>query len=110
MRSPMTRSNRHRIQRQIVELAVGATAEAPAAQQQLASPFWDRAVPELEEVFDRAAGPDELLRLDRLELDLGTIGGGDWPAEFKKKLIAELARSLAELTAASGADDEDRPG
>ena len=53
----MTRPNRHRIRRQIVELAVGAVGEARAVQQQLAAPFWERAVPELEDVFDRAAGP-----------------------------------------------------
>src|SRR5215469_5505247 len=102
----MTRFNRHRIQRQIVELAVGAVGEAPAVQQQLAASFWERAVPELEDVFDRAAGPDELLRLDRLEVDLGTIGGGDWPSEFRKKLIAELTRSLARFTAASQAVED----
>lgn len=105
----MTRPNRHRIQRQIVELVIGASAEGPAVHKELARPFWDRAVPELEQVFDGAAGPDELLRLDRLEVDLGTIGGGDWPGEFRRKLIAELARSLAQFTAASEADDEDRP-
>src|SRR6266481_3339668 len=105
MRSPMTRPNRHRIQRQILELAVGDIGDAPAVQQQLARPFWDRAVPELDDVFDRAAGPDELLRLDRLELDLGTIGGGDWPSEFRKKLIAELTRSLARFTPASETDE-----
>lgn len=110
MRSPMTRPNRHRIQRQIVELAVGAAAQGTAVHQELARPFWDRAVPELEAVFDRAAGPDQLLRLDRLELDLGTIGGGEWPEEFRRKLIAELARRLAQFTAASEPDDEDRPG
>ena len=77
MPSPMTRPNRHRIQRQIIELAVSGIADAPAVQQQLAAPFWDRALPQLQDVFDRAAGPDELLRLDRLELDLGTIGGDD---------------------------------
>jgi Contractile injection system tape measure protein len=102
----MTRPNRHRIQRQILELAVPAIAAAPAVQQQLAAPFWERAVPELEDVFGRAAGPDELLRLDRLELDLGTIGGGDWPSEFRKKLIAELTRSLARFTPVSETDDE----
>jgi hypothetical protein len=106
----MTRPNRHRIQRQIVELAVGAIAEAPAVQQQLAGPFWERAVPELEEVFDRVAGPDELLRLDRLELDLGTIDGGDWPSEFRKKLIAELTRSLARFTGASQTDEDAHGG
>ncbi len=108
MRSPMTRPNRHRIRRQIVELAIGAAVQGPAVHQELARPFWDRAVPELEQVFDRAAGPDELLRLDRLELDLGTIGGADWPAEFRRKMIAELTRSLAQFTAVSETDDDGR--
>jgi hypothetical protein len=106
----MTRHNRHRIQRQTLELAVGTLAEAPAVQQTLARPFWDAVVPELEKVFDRAAGPDELLRLDRLELDLGTVGGGDWSSEFRKRLIAELTQSLARFTPVSETDDEDSRG
>jgi hypothetical protein len=107
----MTRSNRHRIQRQILELSIGAAAHGATVHNELDRPFWDRAVQELEQVFDGSAGPDELLRLDRLELDLGTIGGGaDWPGEFRRKLIAELARSLAQFTAASEEHVEDRPG
>ena len=47
MPSPMTRPNRHRIQRQIVEIAIGATAAGPALHRELARPFWDRAVQEL---------------------------------------------------------------
>lgn len=108
MQSPMTRPNRHRIQRQIVELAIGATAQGPVVHRELARPFWDRAVPELEQVFDRAAGPDELLRLDRLELHLGTISGGDWPSEFRRKLVAELIRSLAQFTSVSEAGEDGR--
>lgn len=108
MQSPMTRPNRHRIRRQIVELAIGAAAQSPAVYQELARPFWDRAVPELEQVFDRAAGPDKLLRLDRLELDLGAIGGAQWPAEFRRKLIAELTRSLTRFTAVSETDEDGR--
>ena len=108
MQSPMTRPNRHRIRRQLVELAVGAAEQGPAAHQQLARPFWDRAIPELEQVFDRAAGPDELLRLDRLELDLGAVGGADWPAEFRRKLIMELTRSLAQFTAVSDTNEDGR--
>lgn len=108
MPSPMTRPNRHRIGRQLIELAVGAAAQGPAAHQELARPFWDRAMPELEQVFDRAAGPDELLRLDHLELDLGAIRGADWPAEFRRKLIVELTRSLAQFTAVSQADEDGR--
>jgi hypothetical protein len=104
----MTPPNRHRIQHQIVELVVGASAEGSAVHRELARPFWDRTVPDLEEVFDRAAGPDELLRLDRLELDLGRIGGGDWPAEFRRKLVEELTRSLAQFTAVSEPYEEGR--
>src|SRR5215468_4704517 len=108
MQSPMTRANQHRIQRQIVELVIGASAESPAVHRELAPSFWDRVVPELEQVFDGAAGPDELLRLDRLELDLGRVGGADWPAEFRRKLIAELTRNLAQFTAVSEADEDGR--
>jgi Contractile injection system tape measure protein len=108
MQSPMTRPNRHRIQRQIVELVIGASAEGPVVHQELARPFWDRAVPELEHVFDRASGPNELLRLERLELDLGTIGGGGWPAEFRRRLVAELTRTLAQFTAVSEASEDGR--
>lgn len=101
----MTSPNRHRIQRQIVELAIGATAQGPAVHTELARPFWDRAVPELEQVFDEVAGPGKLLRLDRLEVDLGTIGGGDWPSAFRQKLIDELTRTLAQFTAVSETDE-----
>jgi hypothetical protein len=97
----MTRPNRHRIQRQILELTVETAAECPAVHQALARPFWARAVSELEQVFDRAAGPDELLRLDRLELDLGAIGGGEWPSEFRRRLVAELTRALAQFKPAA---------
>jgi hypothetical protein len=103
----MTRPNRHRIRRQIVEIGVGAIGDAPAIQQQLAGSFWERAVPELEDVFDRVAGTEELLRIDRLEVDLGTIGGSDWPSEFRRKLIAELTRSLDRFTPAPETDRED---
>jgi hypothetical protein len=97
----MTRPNRHRIQRQIVELTIDASSEGPAVYQALARPFWDRAVPELEHVFDQAAGPDELLQVERLELDLGTMGGGEWVSEFRRRLVAELTRTLAQFTATS---------
>lgn len=108
MQSPMTRPNRHRIQRQIVELTIGTTAEGPAVHQALARPFWDRAVPELERVFDRVVGPNELLRLDRLELDLGTIGGGEWPLEFRRRLVFELTRTLAQYPAVSERGEDGR--
>ena len=106
---PIRRPNRHRVQRQVVELVLGDVAEGPAVHRELARPFWDRAAPELESVFDSVAAPHELLRVDRLELDLGQIHGADWPLEFRRKLVAELTRSLARVTAASTPRDIDAP-
>ncbi len=97
MPSPTTRPNRHRIQRQIFELDLGAGARGPELQEAMARSFWERAVPELEVVFDHAAGPDEILRLDRLEIDLGSIEGTDWEPQFRRRLVEQMARSLAQF-------------
>lgn len=101
----MTRPDRHRIQRQVIDLTIGPGLQAPAMQEALARSFRDRAAPELEAVFDRAAGPGELLRLDRLEIDLGRIGGTDWEPQFRRRLVAELTRTLAQFRPAAQAPE-----
>jgi hypothetical protein len=106
MPSPMTHSNRHRIQRQIIELDLAAGARGPELQEALARSFWERTVPELEAVFDRMAGPETLLRLDRLEIDLGTIQGPEWELEFRRKLIEQMTRSLAQAKPVSESGSE----
>ena len=76
MQLPMTRPNRHRIQRQIVELVDRrqrarvrpCTRNWPARSGIVPFRSWSKC-------SIGAAGPHELLRLDRLELDLGKIGG-----------------------------------
>jgi hypothetical protein len=94
----MTRPDRHRIQRQVIEVAVGGASRGPALQEALARSYWERVVPELEAVFDRVAGSHETLRLDRLEIDLGRISGADWEPQFRRKLTAELGRKLAQFS------------
>ena len=107
---PMTRPNRHRIQRQIVELAIGDSARGSGRAPGIGPPVLGSCRAGAgAECSIRVAGPDELLRLDRLELDLGQIDGADWPVEFRRKLIAELTRSLAQFTAVSKARDSDAP-
>ena len=92
----MTTSNRHRIQRQVVEVTIGGGVSAPAIQSRIADAYWNRTVGELEAVFDQVAGPDRLLRLERLEVDLGQIIGTDWEPEFRRRLVQELTQSLAQ--------------
>ena len=106
MPSPTTRSNRHRVQRQIVDLVVGRTADSESVYRELARPFWDRTALQLEHVFDRVAGPHERVRLDRVEVNLGTLVGADWTTELRRRLVAELARSLAQWTSPEHAQRE----
>lgn len=96
MPSP-TAANRHRILRQVLELDLDPGVRGPELQEAVARSFWERVVPELEAVFDGAAGPDENLRLDRLEIDLGSIEGTDWEPQFRRRLVEQMARRLAQF-------------
>jgi len=104
MPSPTTAPNRHCIQRQVLELDLGPGARGPELQEAVARSFWERAVPELETVFDRVAGPDKLVRLDRLEIDLGTLQGPDWEPQFRRRLVEQMTRTLAPFKPASEAN------
>ena len=110
----MTQPNRHRIQRQIVELTLGGGLASPAVQESLAYTFREELVPELTAVFDRVANAHQLLRLDRLDIDLGTIVTNDWQPELRRRLWIELAQELARYTPesmdpVSGVSPDDRP-
>ena len=87
--------NRHRIQRQVIELEFGSALSVPASQEVLARELRERVMPALCAAFDAAAGADELLRLDRLEVDLGTISDTDWTSRFRERLVTQVTRELA---------------
>jgi hypothetical protein len=93
-RSPMT-PNRHRIQRQVIELSLGGGLASPAVQESMAHAFHEEWIPALMAVFDRTADADHLLRLDRLEIDLGTVVASDWQPELRRLLGVELEQQLA---------------
>ena len=88
-------SNRHRIQRQVIELEFGSALSVPASQEMLARELRERVMPALCAAFDAAAGADELLRLDRLEVDLGTISDADWTSRFRERLVTQITLELA---------------
>jgi len=109
----MTQPNRHRIQRQIVELTLDGGLASPAVQESLAYTFREELVPEMTTVFDRVANAHQLLRLDRLEIDLGTIVTHDWQPELRRRLWIELTQELARyrpesMDPGSGVSPDDR--
>src|SRR5215831_16301531 len=95
---------RHAIRRQIVEVTVPDSPTARRITPVVSGLIQNRVTPLLERLFDACAGPDEMWRVDRLELDLGNLDLGSvaeqLPARIEVALPAALRRSGATVDAA----------
>src|SRR5689334_3248982 len=110
MRSPMTPVNHHRIQRQVLEIQVGSDLESASVQQARLHECWQRTLPDLCAVFDASVGADRLVRIDRLEIDLGELGESGWEPRFRERLVSEVTRQLARYRDAAGAKSGESSG
>ena len=85
-------SNNHLITRQVFELRVGFNdPKVPQLQNAFSQHYWQTAVPAFEKLFERLVGPDELVRVDHLELDVGRWSSDDIiSGHFIDELIVRL--------------------
>ncbi|NUQ23496.1 MAG: hypothetical protein HUU34_06065 [Saprospiraceae bacterium] len=103
-------SNRHLIGRQILELRLSGAQEVPALQENLSKHYWQRISPAIERLFDRLAPPDELLSLDRLEINLGRLTGQELLSDlFIEKLLDQLEAAIVEALNRSPANAGRQP-
>jgi hypothetical protein len=84
----------HRINRQILDIAFGPTDGWVDLQQVAAEVMKHQGMAAMETVFDQLVGPQQQVRLETLELDLGTLQGPDWPQQFSHRLQQCLHHSL----------------
>lgn len=87
---------KHRIRRQILELDLPREQGAYALQQRASRVFQEQVLPELDKVFSRIAPADRIVRLDRLEVDLGNIGESGWERRFVERCVEQVARQVAD--------------
>src|SRR5262245_18133112 len=85
---------RHAIRRQIVEVTVPDSAMARRITPVVSGLIQNRVTPLLERLFDAVAGPDEMWRIDRLELDLGHLDPGSVAAQLPARIDAVLQAAL----------------
>ena len=78
-------------------------------QHQLSSLFWEELVPEMEAIFDELVHPDELIRLERLELDLGALKGEQLERELKERLLQALRKELQRLLESPSSNAKRQP-
>ena len=92
----MQHSPSHIVKRQIVEISVADTPTAQRIPDRIS--HWARQ--ELPRILDRELSarvpPDVLLRIDRLELDLGSLTEANLESQISQRVRSLLADQLAE--------------
>ncbi len=71
-------------------------AGAVALQRRASRVFQEQVLPRLDEVFSRIAPADRVVRIERLELDLGEIAEANWERDFVEKCVEQIAHQVAE--------------
>src|SRR5687768_14627419 len=100
---------KHQIKKQLFELTLSQRKDAFRVQQLVSEHYRTHIIHLLEKVFDELAPPDDILRIDKLEIDLGIIHEREietrrWEDLLFKKLSEQLSlmmqnrESFPELT------------
>ncbi len=85
---------KHIINRQIIDLKVRSEKNAFRLQQQVREVYLGDILPLLGEMLDELSGPGEVLRIDRLDLDLGTVQADRMGQQLKERLREALREQL----------------
>lgn len=96
---------RHLIVRQILDLHLGSSREAFGTQQRLSRFFQEEAAPALERLFDRIAPPGKVVRIERLEVDLGFLQANQIDTEETlRKLVRAVEEAIQKALHSAGPD------
>lgn len=102
--------NVHIIGRQIIDLEIGGGQDAFRVQQDVSFVLRNRVLPKLEELFDRFVGPERVIRIDQLEIDLGDIDQNSLEHELEEKLMRYVERALNEHLVLTSEPKKDEQG
>ncbi|MEO9146842.1 MAG: contractile injection system tape measure protein [Ginsengibacter sp.] len=85
----------HIIKKQIIDLSLSKGLDAFHIQQRVSDYYFTKIVPLLQEAFDSASTDDEIVNIDNLVIELGTItekeiGKGGWEEKVFKNITEQL--------------------
>jgi len=101
---------KHLINKQRFDLCLMQPEEASDIQRDISKLNSERLMPAFERLFDRLAEPDQLIRLGRIELDLGSVSKQELFSDiFTQKLIDLLESAIAEASNRSSSDASVQP-
>ena len=104
----------HIIKKQIIQLDLHSKEDAFRIQQLVSEYYWKEIIPVLQKVFDSVSRVGETIRMDQLEIDLGTISmkdieQGKWVAGLEMILKEQLTKILSEAHSTSMMRRESAP-
>lgn len=90
--------NKHLIGKQVLELEVNSSDEVYGIQQRMSTFLWYDLLPELNNLFDSIVSKNQVLRIDKIELDIGYINlnSEDSTGEIVIKIIGLLEQKIKE--------------
>jgi Contractile injection system tape measure protein len=84
----------HIIRRQNVQLRISRSSNALALQQRFLRVMNEQVLPKLEQMFDRIAGPEEWIEIDRLEVDVGALAPDEKEEIWVKNILSAYTKAL----------------
>ncbi|WP_298892653.1 contractile injection system tape measure protein [uncultured Psychroserpens sp.] len=91
-------TDKHLIGKQILELQVSSSDKIYAMQQRMSDLLWNDLLPELNNLFDRVVSNNEVICINKIELDIGRIGlsADNSISEIVNKIINLLEEKIKE--------------
>ncbi|MBX2926825.1 MAG: hypothetical protein KF852_03220 [Saprospiraceae bacterium] len=95
----MAAANTHIIHQQRILVRATDSRGGLDLQQAAGQTFWQRILPRLERLFDQYSSPQEVLRIERLEIDLGRCRSDELEAVLEKRFLEAMESELQRLSA-----------
>lgn len=89
----------HVIGRTILEISTDRLADVVTLEEELRREFQQQALPEIEKLFDQIVDSEEIVRLDRVVVDVGAISRPLRSDEFVRQLLNILHQTLSDRLA-----------
>ncbi|MGL5890945.1 MAG: contractile injection system tape measure protein, partial [Bacteroidia bacterium] len=100
------KNSEHLIRKQVFDLQLPARDGAYSLQQEIRAVYDEELLPLIDQLFGEISGPGEVLRINRLELNLGVIS----PLRLREQLAAQLKTVLTEKLLEARSKAVMRPG
>ncbi|MEO7049748.1 MAG: contractile injection system tape measure protein, partial [Ferruginibacter sp.] len=94
--------SQHIIHKQKVNIQTNISTDAFALQNRVSSVLKNDVTNKLEALFNQVSPNGKILRIDKLELNLGTINKQNLESEFSQKLLEQLSNALSDFEIKNG--------